>query len=74
MNTVYEFCYCDNIHEGQPGTISIHRTKKGAEIAMEFHKERQRQKFNEMIDRGNVFNLEFGRNEAWFITETEILD
>jgi hypothetical protein len=36
---VWAFLYCP-IHESSFATVSLHKTEKGAEIAMEFHKER----------------------------------
>ena len=35
---VYEFVYNSNCCESAAAAISIHKTKKGAEMAMEFHK------------------------------------
>ena len=35
---VYEFLYNSDCCEGAASTISIHKTKKGAEMAMEFHR------------------------------------
>ena len=35
---VYEALYNDCIHESSFATISIHKTKKGAEKAIAFHK------------------------------------
>lgn len=38
MNKVYEFWHNPCIHESNDGCISLHKTRKGAEMAMEFHK------------------------------------
>jgi hypothetical protein len=38
QNTLYAFLYNPMIHESGYITISIHRTQKGAEKAMEFYK------------------------------------
>ena len=35
---VYEFLYNSDCCEGAASTVSIHKTKKGAEMAMELHK------------------------------------
>ena len=43
---VYEFLYNSDCCEGSASTISIHKTKKGAEMAMDFHK-------NEKLKSGN---------------------
>jgi hypothetical protein len=33
---VWAFLYCPCIHESSFATVSLHKTEKGAEIAMEF--------------------------------------
>lgn len=38
MEKVYEFLYNSDTYESAAATISIHKTIKGAEMAMEFHK------------------------------------
>jgi len=38
MDTVFEFLYNSDCCESSARTVSIHRTLKGAEMAMEFHK------------------------------------
>lgn len=40
--TVFVALYNPMIHESSYGIISIHKTKRGAEMAMEFHKEEER--------------------------------
>ena len=37
-NFVYEFLYNSDCVESSARTVSIHKTMKGAEMAMEFHK------------------------------------
>jgi hypothetical protein len=66
---VWAFLYCPCIHESSFATVSLHKTEKGAEIAMEFHKENER-KEHEMysnLSRKNQNYIEFGNNEAWDI-------
>ncbi len=36
---IYQFLYCDCIHESSYTTLSLHKTKEGAELAMNTHKE-----------------------------------
>ena len=48
MEKVYEFWYNDCIYESAAACISLHRTRNGAEIAMELHKEQKRKEFEEL--------------------------
>lgn len=43
---IYEFLYCDCIHESSYATLSLHKTKEGAEKAMKKHKEQEKEKFD----------------------------
>jgi len=45
MDVVFQFIYNDCIHESSALTVSIHRTRKGAEMAMEYHKNEKRKKW-----------------------------
>jgi hypothetical protein len=78
INKVYEFCYTDCIHEGAPITISLHRTKKGAEMAMEHHKNEKYREWEEYKkckeEDGDEYVHEFGKNEYWGVNEREILN
>lgn len=69
---VWAFLYCHCIHESSFGTVSLHKTEKGAEIAMEFHKENERKEHEEMyanlsISEKSELYTEFGQNKAWDI-------
>ena len=44
---VYEFLYNSDTCESAPSTISIHQTRKGAEMAMEFHKNEKLKEWKE---------------------------
>lgn len=70
---VYAFEYCPCIHESSLGVISLHRTKKGAEIAMELHKNEKKKEFDALYD-----NIEpvsgFGTFEDWRVREIKILE
>jgi hypothetical protein len=72
---LYEFVYSSCIHESAAGTMSLHRTRNGAEMAMEFHKEQARKGFEEMVKdyKGN-WNLKFGEHEYWGVREIKIED
>jgi len=45
IDVVFQFIHNDCIHEGGAMTVSIHRTRKGAEMAMEYHKNEERKKW-----------------------------
>ena len=60
---VYEFIFNDNTYKSRASTISIHETRKGAEMALEFHK--QEYKDNDDFDE---------RHQYWNIRETELKD
>lgn len=68
----FEFCYNSCIHESAPATISVHFSKEGAEKAMEWHKEEERKKYEEMRQDYKT-DFKFGWMESWFVREIEIL-
>ena len=72
---VYEFWYNDCIEESAAACMSLHRTRKGAEMAMEFHKEKERKrwkKFYPTIKKQK--ERPFGMHEAWGIEEREVFE
>lgn len=78
-NTLYAFRYNECIHESSTATISIHRTRKGAEMAMEFHKENKRKQHLEQIKwekentpKGIEIDETFGKHEYWDVDEITI--
>lgn len=78
MEKVYAFEYCPNIYESSYGTISLHRTRKGAEIALEFHRNTAKKEYDEYYksickDLPN-YPYEFGQFENWRVVEIEIQD
>lgn len=75
---VYAFNHCPCIYESADATISLHKTKEGAETAMELHKkealknhEKWLKSFNQ---RGENWDFDFGDDQSWSIKEMEILD
>jgi len=46
---VYEFLYNPMVEESSAQTMSIHKTRKGAEMAMKFHKEEKTKEWYETI-------------------------
>ena len=73
---VFEFVYTECIHESGCVTQSIHKTRKGAEMALTFHKGALKKEWDEDAPerqkdpwtRGWVF----GEHEHWAIRETEV--
>ncbi len=72
MEKVYEFMYTSCIHESAMATISIHKTRKGAELAMLCHQQEARKEFDRMDYEEHGFK--FGEYENWQVCETEVLD
>ena len=64
--TVYEFLYNSDCCESSAHTMSIHKTKKGAEMAMEFHK-------NEIKKEWDDEEFEWNFNQWWGIRETVVM-
>lgn len=75
MDTVFEFIYCDNTWESASQTISLHWTRKGAELAMEFHKEECRKEYEERCKRLSSFrDYPFDNDKFWDVIETKVLE
>ena len=58
--TIYAFVYSSCIYEEGPVTQSLHKTRRGAEMAMEFHKA---EKFKEYPEHPH---------ESWDVIEMNI--
>lgn len=76
MEKVYTFDYCDCIYESAFYTVSLHRTKKGAEMAMEYHKAEKLKEFNDLYDKSTQkeYGFKFGQMESWRVSEMDIQD
>jgi len=71
--TVYAFRYCDCIFESNYATKSLHRTAKGAEMALDFHKNERRKEWEEIYPtEKDKKEYPFGAHEGWDIKETKI--
>lgn len=66
---IYAFQYCPCINESGYLTVSLHLTKKGAEIAMEIHKGNKKKAFDKLYKKNNE---DFGTNQWWFIRKFTI--
>lgn len=73
---IYEAIYCSCRHESDAQTISVHKTRKGAEMAIEFHKNELSTDFNEWYDPEIVgWNYDkYISDMYWDIRETQLLD
>lgn len=73
---IYQALYCSCIHESSYATLSLHKTKKGAEIAMNFHKMEVYKEYEEIYDpienkdqTKHEFVKDSMKHEAWSISE-----
>lgn len=75
---VYAFKYCPCIYESADATISLHKTKEGAELALQLHKYNCLKEYedylNELDTDARKWVSEFRATESWSIEEIEILD
>ena len=72
---VWEFKYNDFIHESAAYTVSIHRTKKGAEKAMNEHKEKIKNNHIRLYKDDPDEDLsEWNWAKWWGIRKTKVLD
>lgn len=71
QEVLYSALYCPCIHESSYGTLSIHRTKQGAEDAVEIHIAEEYA--NWRAYRDDYFTDErFSQHEDWDIGKIEI--
>lgn len=74
---IYAFQYCPNIHESGWISVSLHENRKGAELALEFHRKKKQEEYQQFYDYCKQDDLnykyEFGIFEDWCITEMEVL-
>lgn len=73
-DTVYIAMYNPMIYESSFGVISIHKTRKGAEMAIEFDREERRKEWLEMYpSKKEQEEYEFGKFESWLVREDCLL-
>lgn len=70
---LYAFLYNSCIHESSWATVSLHYSKEGAEKAMQEHKQKALDEFNEMYANDNEFDFKFGKHEDWRVEPVEVL-
>ena len=72
---VYEFWYNSCIHESAAACISLHKTKKGAEMALDFHKEEQKRFWRKCYPSiKEQMEMPFGMFEEWGVAERDIAE
>ena len=73
--TVFEFLYNSSCVESGTSTISIHKTKKGAEMAMEFHKNKELEDWKKSCEKyPPTKEYPFDFDQWWGVEETELLE
>jgi hypothetical protein len=70
---LYAFLYNSCIHESSWATVSLHYSKQGAEKAMQEHKQKALDEFNEMYADDNEWDFKFGGHEDWRVETVEVL-
>jgi hypothetical protein len=74
--TLYAFTYNPMIHESGYITVSIHRTREGAEKAMEWHRNECRNEWAEIYKAVHRAEIDhpFDAFQSWKVEEIKILD
>ena len=79
---VYAFKYNPFIHESADAVVSLHKTREGAEKAMEDHKNQRKKEWEEhdqwqREEYGDSYETlctaKFGQSESWAVEEVEVL-
>ena len=70
---VYEFLYNSDCCESAASTISIHVSRKGAEMALEFHKNEIIKEWeDEDLSEDDRLRYPYDFDQYWGIIETEL--
>lgn len=75
---IYEFLYNPCLSESGWVTISIHKTREGAQKTLEEHKTKEKESFNKMIENDediehwNEYPYDFDKD--WNVREIELKD
>ena len=70
---VYLAMYNPMIYESSFGVISIHKSRKGAEMAMEFHKNEKYKEWERLYSSDeDKKDFPFGSFEEWIVDEWEL--
>lgn len=73
---IYEALYCCCVHESSYATLSIHKTKEGAEKAIQEHKDQMKKECEDMNKDDDWAKAHYiwNQDKDWDIHETELLD
>jgi len=72
---IYEALYCGCIYESSYATLSLHRTREGAEKAIAFSKMAAKKEFDELYqDDEPPKGWDWTTGKEWDIAETELKD
>lgn len=76
---IYEALYCSCIHESSYATISLHRTREGAEKAVQESKDKvklEHEKHKEFMKKEGMEDMihAWDVHQDWDIAETELMD
>lgn len=74
MDKVFAFMYNPMIEESAYATVSLHRTRRGAEMAMEFHRNEVYKEWKEIYPYKEEEPYEFGTFESWIIAELNVAE
>jgi len=72
MEKVFLAMYNPQIHESAFGVISVHKTRRGAEMAIEFDKKEKKKEWEEIYPEEDRWEFPFGIFELWTIREFNI--
>jgi len=75
-NKIYGFFHNSSLCESAPALISLHKLKENAKIAMEIHKQKELDEFNEMMCDlpKEEIGYDYDFDKDWFVQEIEILE
>ena len=72
---IYEALFNPMIHESATAVLSVHKTRKGAEIALTFHKKKIKDEWEEMfIGSPEMQEFSWDFCKWWGVKEIELLD
>ena len=74
-NIIYIAMYNPMIYESSYGILSVHKTQKGAEMAIEFDKEERRKEWMGIYSTKEEQDLNpFGKFESWAVRVDKLME
>lgn len=74
-NIIYIAMYNPMIYESSYGVLSVHKTQKGAEMAIEFDKEERRREWLEIYStKAEQDEYPFGKFESWVVRVDKLME